>query len=301
MSNAIFTSIERGKFVIHSPLDGRKHTITFKIDNSDSFREAERKAEQIKNSIVEAITTRLGRAPSPRELQQGFADGVEARTPREIMEDKAWTPVKRTDLSPLEKLLEQTNERIADSDSYKNMTPDEARRADLEMMIKRDHAEAAAEEAKRRHLEQVGPKLALINEYINKERWSPNASEAFRATLSKCKEQLMTVDGCPQETAALLNDVRDIVRHRKFTKQSTLMKQQAQLLSEVDAAQRELDALEFDFMDEQKPVTDADLESETAERHISDQDELRRYKDARRWNYDGDIAQQYAETGQLPE
>jgi len=300
MSNAIFVQHKRGEMIVNSPYDGRKHSVKFDPHSSKSYDEAERKVRQIKDSIVENITKKLGRAPSPRELQQGYADGVDVRTAREKMEDSDWRPKKKETKSPLEKLLDQTNERIEAAKPYKGMSPDEARRADLEAMIHRDHAEAAALEAEKRHLERIAPKLQLIERLTNAERWSPTASEAFRATLRKCKQQLMTVDGCPQETAELLNDIRDIVRHRKFTKQAALQKQQMLLLSEMQETQKELDELEPDMVEEQV-VTDADIESETIERGISDADELRRYKDARRWNYGGDVAQEYAQTGKLPE
>jgi hypothetical protein len=73
------------------------------------------------------------------------------------------------------------------------------------------------------------------------------------------------------------------------------------LLSELKQSQAELAALEPDLIERETVITEADLETETAERGISDADELRRYRDARRWEYDGDAAQEYAQTGKLPE
>lgn len=301
-TRSIFTQHKRGEIIIFSPLDGRQHSVKFDPHNSKSFDEAERTAERTKTSIIEAITKKLGRTPSPREIQQGRADGVDSRNSLEKMRDSDWRPVKRTNLSSLEKLLAETNERIATTKCYTGMTADEARRQDLENMIARDQAEAAAEEAQRRHLANVKPKLDLITRLEADERWSPTASEAFRASLRKCREQLECVDGDEHETASLLQDVRDVVRHRTLKKQFTLQQQQTMLLSELKQSQAELDALQPDLIERETVVTDADLECEMIERGIIDDvDARRRYSDARLWDYDGDQAQQYAESGKLPE
>jgi hypothetical protein len=66
------------------------------------------------------------------------------------------------------------------------------------------------------------------------------------------------------------------------------------------ASEAELEALNPEF--DAEPVAEIDLESEMVERGIIDDvDARRRYSDARKWQYDGDQAQQYAESGKLPE
>ena len=177
------------------------------------------------------ISERIGRSLSDSEWNmQQLPAATDSRSFAEQADDEKWSPQRRDNLSPTERLLAQTESEIERKrNPYAGMSREEARAHDLRSMIDREAEAKLTAAAKAAHLKSQGPKLEVLNQLIADENFNPESDQKFRELLHKAKLSLEEPDADASEVARLFAAVDDVLIARQVNEQAGLMQEREQL------------------------------------------------------------------------
>lgn len=232
----LFTSTQYDHLTVYNPASGQTEKFRFDPASPRTKEDARRKMEDRGREIVSSIRQRIGREPTAIELRQGFlSPATDSRTDFDKMRDSDWKPKLRDTQSNLENLLSETHAEIERQNTYKGMTPLEARAHDMERMLDREAEAKLAAEQKAKHLEKVEPNLQALDALITRENWSDSSDNGYRSLLRRTRQQLLEPNGDRTETLRLLKKV-DAAEEARRVNQLAGLQQQAQALAEQQTA-----------------------------------------------------------------